>query len=154
MAHDVAKLLPHKDPFILIDELKHVDDDVAFAQVRITADSAFCEGGSVPNYVGIEYIAQTIGLFSGYHDQGAGEAGIGFLLSVRDCEFFCDSFHTGQDLNVEVKVDLIEGALATFVGSIWWNSKLLVTAKVTTIRPEPDELAAIKEEAWNRAKGY
>ena len=146
---DVMSFLPHRPPFILISEFLGVEAEKAHSRVLISERSAFCDNGMVPNYVGLEYIAQTIALYSGAHSPADEPEAIGFLLSVRDCQFRRQGFAVGEELKIEVTLELLDSGLATFWGEIKLHGECICSARVTTYKPTPEELEKIKEEAWN-----
>lgn len=65
---DLATLLPHRDPMILLSTAVDYGDDFATAVVHISEASPFfdAELGGVPSWVGMEYMAQTIGIWAGH----------------------------------------------------------------------------------------
>ena len=81
----VADLLPQSGPMVLIDTVTKIDDDSIATQVRVRDDGLFSlANNTVPAWVGIEYMAQTIAAFSGYHCLMRGEPiRLGFLLGTR-----------------------------------------------------------------------
>ena len=83
---EVASLVPHEAPMILIDKLIAVDENTIHCQVFITEESQFFEDQthSIGAWVGIEYMAQTISAWSGYQSFLKDEPSpIGFLLGSR-----------------------------------------------------------------------
>ncbi|MEE9412033.1 MAG: 3-hydroxylacyl-ACP dehydratase [Methylococcales bacterium] len=81
----VADLLPQSGSMVLIDAVTRIDDDSISTQVRVRDDGLFSlVNNTVPAWVGIEYMAQTIAAFSGYHCLIRGEPiRLGFLLGTR-----------------------------------------------------------------------
>ena len=68
MEKDLAKILPHDKPMILIDELLEVDLENYFvkASVTISEDKIFFnkEINGISPLAGIEFMAQTIGCYA------------------------------------------------------------------------------------------
>ncbi len=82
----VEELLPHSRSMVLIDDAIEAGADWVLAGVRIGEDSPFYdpELGGVPSWVGIEYMAQTVALFSGIQTKRAArEIKVGLLVGVR-----------------------------------------------------------------------
>ncbi len=101
---DIATLVPHAKPMLLLDRVAHIDDDSLCAEVTITPDSLFHGPQGVGAWVGIEYMAQTIAAYAGYHGRRRGEAvKIGFLLGARRYECQCGWFASGSTLLIEVQ---------------------------------------------------
>lgn len=65
----VDQLLPHDDPMILIDRAISVEALSIHCQVDIGDHNLFfdAESQTVPAYVGIEFMAQSVAAWSGYH---------------------------------------------------------------------------------------
>ena len=81
---DIRQLLPHSGPMVLLDRVVVADDESMCAEVRIRSDSFFCADGGVGAWVGLEYMAQTIGAYAGYTAWLRGEPiKIGYLLGTR-----------------------------------------------------------------------
>ena len=117
---DVADVLPHREPMILIDSIQWHDDDSSSARIRIAEDCPFYEDPhGVPVCVGLEYIAQTVAAHAGIRARKAGDpVRIGFLLGTRRYRANVSYFGLGAELLVTVQT-LFEGAdLSKFAGSI------------------------------------
>ncbi|MCW5299975.1 3-hydroxylacyl-ACP dehydratase [Herbaspirillum lusitanum] len=118
----IAALVPHAAPMLLLDRVISVDADKLCAQVAIVDDSLFLTGTGtgVGAWVGIEYMAQAIAAWAGYHAQQRGEAvRIGFLLGSRRYDASVPYFATGSTLHVEVeKLLQADNGLGSFACSI------------------------------------
>ena len=66
---NITELLPHDPPMVLIDRVVSYQNDFVHCQVTIHQDSPFCKNGSVPSYIGIEYMAQAAAAWNGLDDQ-------------------------------------------------------------------------------------
>lgn len=64
---NIADFIPHRAPMILIDKIISHQPDVLETEVLITPQSAYFDEHrqAVPNYVGIEYMAQSIAALAG-----------------------------------------------------------------------------------------
>src|SRR5450830_981789 len=81
---DIAMLVPHAAPMLLLDRVLRVDAETLCAEVAIRPDSLFYGERGIGAWVGIEYMAQAIAAYAGYHAQQRGEpVKIGFLLGAR-----------------------------------------------------------------------
>ena len=87
-------LLPHNHPMILIDSIVEFGDDFTIATVTPAPGKPFADKiGNVPTWVGMEYMAQTIGAYAGIMAQQAGQpVKVGFLLGTRAYEINLDQF--------------------------------------------------------------
>jgi predicted hotdog family 3-hydroxylacyl-ACP dehydratase len=80
----VADLLPHTGSAVLLDDVVGQSETSLSTSVTIGPGSAFRQSNGVPVHVGIEYMAQTCGVFSGVRARSAGEMPrLGFLLGTR-----------------------------------------------------------------------
>ncbi|WP_226876675.1 hotdog family protein [Microbulbifer hainanensis] len=109
-------LVPHSGDMSLLDRVLIVGEETLTAELYVRDDGIFARDGRVPGYVGIEYMAQAVAAFSGYHAKQRGEeVRLGFLLGTRKFETSVDSFLCGDKLTVEVERLLqAENGMATF----------------------------------------
>jgi predicted hotdog family 3-hydroxylacyl-ACP dehydratase len=100
----------------LLDEVVEVSEEKLLARLRVRADGIFDRNGRVPAYVGIEYMAQAVAAFSGYHARQAGEeVKLGFLLGTRKFHSNIDNYHCGDQLTVEIeRLMQSDNGMATF----------------------------------------
>lgn len=84
----VSDLLPQSGSMILIDAVKLIDNHSITTRLSVRDDGLFSlPDQTVPAWVGIEYMAQTIAAFSGYHCLLRGEPiRLGLLLGTRHFE--------------------------------------------------------------------
>jgi predicted hotdog family 3-hydroxylacyl-ACP dehydratase len=104
----IESYLPHRGTMVLLDRVLEASAGLARCAVSIRRDSAFCRdfGGiaAVPAYVGIEYMAQTIGVLAGWRaQQVGGSVKTGFLVSARKFEANLPYFPIGMALCVEAR---------------------------------------------------
>lgn len=140
----LESLIPHRSPMLLLDSALAVDDSRALAAVTITEQSPFYrpERRAVPAWVGLEYMAQTIALWSGEQLRRADKAiRIGFLLGTRKYAAEVAWFAAGTRLEVEITAVFLEpGGLSSFDCEIRAQSEaggaVLATARVNAFRPD------------------
>lgn len=99
----IADLLPHAPPMVLLDRLCHHDTNQVQCEVTIHPESYLYDPQrqGVPNYVALEYMAQTIGVLAGLEAQARGEAiKLGFLLGTRRCQLHTPLFSRDEVLQV------------------------------------------------------
>ncbi|MBL4829352.1 MAG: hotdog family protein [Aliivibrio sp.] len=139
----ILDLLPHDMPMALINHLVNVTDKSVQCQVIIDSSSLFYrkESGTIPGWVGIEYMAQTIAAWSGYHALQAGRASpIGFLLGSRKYESHCPEFTDGMVLNVFGEQILENEGMAVFSCKIEHESRLLAFSQLNVFVPTEEKL--------------
>ena len=100
--YSIAEVVPHSGRMVLVDELLDYGDDFVVCAVNIRADSTLSDGVSgVPAWVGLEYMAQTIGAFTGLDDLRNGrKPQIGLLLGCRSYQAQVSTFALGARLIV------------------------------------------------------
>ena len=103
---ELAKILPHKEPMILIDDIIEYSIDEKFlrSRVKISEDSMFFDKdlNGIDSVIGIEYMAQTIGCYAYYRKQ-LSEPKIGFLLGTRLYNNAIPKFEWGKTYEILVK---------------------------------------------------
>lgn len=145
----VPELLPHSRVMVLIDDVLEAGEGWVCAGLRIAEDSLFYEPGfGVPAWVGIEYMAQTVALYSGLQSKRAGEeVRIGLLLGTRRYEAMTDYFPLGSYLRVHVQEEWQDGQMAVFDCRVE-HDECLAKARLNVFSPR--DLSAVIErgEAW------
>ncbi len=85
----------------LVDEVLEMTDDQARTALTVRDDPLFLLADRVPAWVGLEYMAQTVAVWSGYHCLHRGEPiRAGLLLGTRRFEAKVGHFTPGQRLEV------------------------------------------------------
>lgn len=149
-SYPIEDVVPHKHPMILIDELVAYNDLVAQCSLNITSKSNFYNESkkSVPSYVAIEYMAQSIAAYANANekDQG-GEVAIGFLVSSRKLKVFVSEFTLGMQLLVTVEqLYAEESGLSAFDCFIEHNGERVAEAKINIFQPK-DANAFLAEQS-------
>jgi len=98
----LAELIPHAGDMILIDRVLAFDDEQIQTCLTVRADGLFNEpDGSLPAWVGIELMAQSVAAYAGCQARTRGEAvKLGFLLGSRKFECNVAHFPAGSQLNI------------------------------------------------------
>ena len=141
-----AQTLPHSGGMLLLDEVLHYDAESVRTRLRVRADSPFCEAGGVPAWVGLEYMAQTMGVYSGIEllQQGA-QPRIGLLLGTRRYDAAVPVFAVGMTLDISARVVLWdESNLFAFDCAIHESGRKLAWGEIKAFRPL-DVQAYLKE---------
>lgn len=136
---DLETLLPHRAPLLLLSEVVDYDDDVATARVHITAQSPFYDSelGGVPAWVGMEYMAQTIGIWAGHQQRSHGKpVQAGFLLGCRSYDSNVAVFPADTTLQLSARpIYTDDSGLGAFDCEIF-GENILATAQIKAFRPE------------------
>lgn len=112
---EAVELLPHAGEMIWVDKVLVWDENSVTAELTVRGDALFGDGGRVPAWAGIEYMAQTIGLYGGLCAKRAGEPiRLGFLLGTRRFESNVPAFRIGSMLTVRAEKLMQDEHLAVF----------------------------------------
>ena len=138
-------LLPHDHPMILIDSVIGFGNDYALATVTPAPGKPFAnQEGDVPSWVGMEYMAQTIGAYAGIMAQRSGQpVKVGFLLGTRSYDINLTCFQCGQTYAIEARKTYEDGCLSAFECKIVayplakdGESVSLAMATINTFQPD------------------
>jgi predicted hotdog family 3-hydroxylacyl-ACP dehydratase len=121
---------------VLLDSVIEVEATFARATVRIGEDTVFFRPGvGVPALVGIEYMAQTVGLTAGFRAQSEGrKVGIGLLLGSRRFSSSVAAYPLGAELSISAREVWHDGQMAVFDCTIE-EEKLLAQAQLNVFQP-------------------
>lgn len=101
-----SELLPHAGNMVLLSRVRSHDDATTVCEVEIDGLALFRDDeGNVPAWVGLELMAQCIGVHGGLVSSAEGEEGprIGLLLGSRRVSFQTPEYHRGQTVVVSAK---------------------------------------------------
>lgn len=139
----IHQLIPHQAPMILVDRLIDVGDEHIHTQVDIQSSNLFFDESSqtVPAYVGIEFMAQSIAAWSGYQAWKQDvEPSIGFLLGTRryHCQHAQFSLDTTLDIHAEKVME--NNGMAVFQCIIEQQGKEVASAQLNAFVPSKTQL--------------
>ena len=136
MQYSVDELVPHKYEMSLLDEIVDYDDTSLSSQVTIRADSEFLnEENTVPAWLGIEYMAQTIAAWAGIQNR-KDNSGIklGYLVGTRKYKSYVTSFPLNCVLKITIKINYQSNGLGSFECTIS-SDQLLAEANLNVYQP-------------------
>jgi predicted hotdog family 3-hydroxylacyl-ACP dehydratase len=112
----LGALIAHRLPMRLIDSALEVGPDRALAELTVRADNPlFVAGKGLPAYVGLELMAQTIGLIDGMKCYLDGvPAKVGFLLGCRRYTAELNYLREGMRLVISVEMVFNGGEMFMF----------------------------------------
>jgi len=143
---EITTLLPHKAPMILIDKLIAVEATSVHCQVLICEQSPFFDHqtDAIGAHIGIEYMAQTIALWSGYHSFLEGKPpSIALLLGCRLYASTCVQFNKGVLLDIYAEQFFVNDRMSVFSCVIKSEEKELTNGKLNVFMPEKNHLEKI-----------
>ena len=144
---DAREVLPHAGRMVLVRNVVRHDAQGTVCDIEISRSSMFLEADGVPAWVGLEYMAQSVGAHAGMVARGLGEpVAIGFLLGSRKVDVYTQHFPVGQILHVSVQPVWGEGELFSFdcVVRDARDSRTLVAARLNLYRPR--DVARFRKE--------
>ena len=98
----LAQLLPHAGDMILIDQVLAFDQEQIHTRLTVRAGGLFNrEDGSLPAWVGVELMAQSVAAYAGCRARVQGDpVELGFLLGTRKFECNVEHFPAGTELHI------------------------------------------------------
>ena len=98
----LAELLPHAGDMILIDQVLGFDQEQIHTRLTVRAGGLFNrEDGSLPAWVGVELMAQSVAAYAGCRARVQGDpVELGFLLGTRKFECNVEHFPAGAELQI------------------------------------------------------
>ena len=141
---EVAELLPHDGNMVLIDRVVDYDQESLVAEVEVRDDGLFGDGKTIPAWIGIEYMAQTVAAHGGMMCQLAGKPiNLGFLLGTRRYTSNISDFTVGTQLTVKVKRIIEDQGLGVFSCHISGDG-IDISAKLNVYQPDKAENKVIR----------
>jgi predicted hotdog family 3-hydroxylacyl-ACP dehydratase len=103
-----ADLLPHAGDMILIDEVLGFGEEEIRTRINVRAGGLFNRpDGSLPAWVGIELMAQSVAAYAGCQARMKGEpVELGFLLGTRKFECNVEHFPVSSELLIHAQRSL------------------------------------------------
>ncbi|PJC85976.1 3-hydroxydecanoyl-ACP dehydratase [Vibrio sp. HA2012] len=145
---EVKDLLPHDEPMVLLNRVISVEEISIHCQADVTEANLFFdhEKRVIPAYVGIEYMAQSIAAWSGYHARKRQESPpIGFLLGSRRYNTELGAFHENMVLDIFAEQVMEDSGMAVFSGRIEHNGTLIAQCQLNVYVPDEDKLQEMKK---------
>ena len=132
----VEELLPHSGRMVLLNRVIEFDEEYMVTEVIVRDDGLFGDGKTVPAWLGIEYMAQTIAALGGMKRRLAGKSlNLGFLLGTRRYDCNVEIFPVGSVLTVSVKRLVEDQGLGVFDCRITAES-ISASAKLNVYQPD------------------
>jgi predicted hotdog family 3-hydroxylacyl-ACP dehydratase len=104
----IAELIPHAGDMILVDQVLRFSDEDIETSLIVRAGGLFNQAdGSLPAWVGIELMAQSVAAYAGCQAQLAGQpVQLGFLLGTRNFQCNVERFPAGAELHIHAHCSL------------------------------------------------
>jgi predicted hotdog family 3-hydroxylacyl-ACP dehydratase len=104
----IAELLPHSGEMILLDEVLCFGPEDIQTRLIVRPGGLFSlADGSLPAWIGVELMAQTVAAYAGCQARQAGEpVKMGFLLGTRSFTCNVEHFPAGAELHISALCSL------------------------------------------------
>lgn len=143
--------LPHRPPMLLLDKLMAVSPDTCHCQVKISQHGVLAPfltpEHDLPAWFGLEIMAQTIAVWSGWHQRqaGAAEIALGMLLGTRKYQVTQACFRAESTLDIHIQLLARDERIGSFDASVTAQDTHLAHARLTTCQLAPQELRTLIE---------
>ncbi|WP_455853547.1 ApeP family dehydratase [Pantoea endophytica] len=147
----VDAYLPHRAPMLLLDRVIQVTDDSVTCEVCINATGVLAPfltpQGDLPAWYGVEIMAQTVGVWSGFHARQRGDSEIrpGMLLGGRGYRASSATFAASSTLRVEMRLLMRDDRLGSFEGEIRYGEAIVASGRLNTYQPNEHELIQLQQ---------
>ena len=147
--------LPHDAPMLLLESVERVTDDTAVCRVAVNRQSVLAPflnaEGDLPGWYALELMAQTVGVWSGWHrqQQGQDHIALGMVLGARELVCASGYFTAGATLEITVKLLMQDERFGSFECAITAGDKVLATGRVNTFQPSAEELTSLFNQGSN-----
>ena len=140
-AYSVNDLLPHAPPMVLLDEVLSWEQGQVSTALTIRPESPFFSPDSyVPSYVGLEYMAQTCGIYAGIEAKNQKQpVRLGFLLGTRNFNATTDRFLLGDRLVIEATEVFRQDGMGVFDCRIKIGNEEVASAQLNLYQPEGNQ---------------
>ena len=115
----ITRLLPQREPILMVDELVHVEEDQAETSFEIRADNYFIEKDRLAEVGLIEHIAQSASAFAGYKamETGAIEPPVGLIGEIK--RFHCYRCpQVGEVLHTTIRMGAEVAGITLLTGEV------------------------------------
>jgi predicted hotdog family 3-hydroxylacyl-ACP dehydratase len=132
------QVLPHRQAMLLVDEVDY-GPDFGRASLTVRPDTFFCDGvHGVPAWVGVEYMAQAMSVYSGVDLLQQGQAvKIGLLIGTRRYDSEVPLFALGARLTATARLlSWEDNNMFVFACEISDGHRVLARGDLKAYRPE------------------
>ena len=141
--------LPHDAPMLLLEEVLEVTDETAACRVAVTGRGVLAPfldaDGNLPGWFALELMAQTVGVWSGWHRRRQGQSTIvlGMVLGSRELICAAGVLPAGRTLTISVNLLMQDARFGSFECTISAGDEALATGRVNTFQPTAEELTTL-----------
>ena len=147
-----GEYLPPDAPMLLLEEVVSVTDETALCRVAVTSGGVLTPfldlNGDLPGWFALELMAQTVGVWSGWHrhQQGQGAISLGMVLGARELICAAGILPAGKTLAIHVRLLMQDERFGSFECAIEADGETLATGRVNTFQPTAEELHTLFQQ--------
>lgn len=144
-----ADYLPHDAPMLLLEEVLDVTDEHVRCRVNVSRSGVLAPfldpQGNLPGWYALELMAQTIGVWSGWHRRQSGRTCIelGMVLGSRELVCAEGSLPHNATLTVEASLLVQDTRFGSFDCCILIGEACVASGRVNTFQPTSAELTSL-----------
>lgn len=143
--YPASDYLPHEAPMVMIDKVHLVDEEHCICSVQVNQDGILApflnNDKALPNFYTIELMAQTIGIWNGYHGMSKDKKPqLGMLLGGRAIKTTLTAFPHLSQLIIQANLVLSDAKLANFDCQINIDQQCVASGKLNVYEPDHTEL--------------
>lgn len=140
--------LPHNAPMMLLEQVVEVNAETVHCRVTVAHDGVLAPfltaDGSLPIWFSLEMMAQTVGVWSGWHSQRRGEStvSLGMLLGARALTTStpASTIKNGSMLDITMRLLMQDDNFGSFEGEVSCAGAELASGRLNTYQPSQVEL--------------
>ena len=144
--------LPHEAPMLLLQDVLSVTDEQATCRVKVEAHGVLAPflnaEGALPGWFALELMAQTVGVWSGWHrrQQGDTASELGMVLGARELSTSTPAFTAGSTLEITVTLLMQDQRFGSFDAQISADDNIVATGRINTFQPDAEALAQLFQQ--------
>lgn len=141
--------LPHDAPMRLLEQVLAVNVEHAHCRVSVNRQGVLAPfldlQGNLPGWYALELMAQTVGVWSGWHRRQNGQESIALGMVLGGRKLVCAAGHLPFAATLDIRVNLLmqDQRFASFECTIEANDTLLASGRVNIFAPTTDELTSL-----------
>ena len=143
--HPASYYLPHQTPMVMVENIHLINEEKCICSVRTHETGILApflnEDKLLPNFYAIEIMAQTIGVWNGYHSLLNNKIpSLGMLIGGRAIKTTLPAFPYDSHLMIHANLVLNDSKLANFDCQIFIDQQCVVKGKLNVYEPDESEL--------------